>query len=303
VGLAVGGRVAGEIDGLRRAVGARSLARIGPHLTLIPPLNVREESLGAVLALLRRCASFGPFEVKLGPARTFAPRNPVVYLEVGGEVEGIVALERALNVEPLTAPPGRPRRPYVPHVTIASGMVRAAVAPVVEAFSHFEVEASLELLVLYEQRNDERSHPWLPLADAYLGSATTSGRGGRQLDFVEARRIVPESVPWASGIPQSDDDSLVVSCSDGEEVVGFAFGERSGASYLITSLEVAPERRREGIGRLLVRRAEQAAARLGLGRLRVEAAKEAGGFFEAVGFSRGEDVLSRRAVFERLVSG
>ncbi len=39
-----------EIDGLRRAVGDGALGRIPPHLTLVPPVNVREDRLGEALA-------------------------------------------------------------------------------------------------------------------------------------------------------------------------------------------------------------------------------------------------------------
>jgi hypothetical protein len=38
-----------EIDGLRRALGAGSLGRVPAHLTLVPPVNVREDDLEAGL--------------------------------------------------------------------------------------------------------------------------------------------------------------------------------------------------------------------------------------------------------------
>ena len=37
--------VAGEIDGLRRAVGDGALGKVAPHVTLVPPVNVRDERL------------------------------------------------------------------------------------------------------------------------------------------------------------------------------------------------------------------------------------------------------------------
>ncbi len=46
-----------EIDGLRRALGDGALGRIPAHLTLVPPVNVREERLGEALAALRRAAA------------------------------------------------------------------------------------------------------------------------------------------------------------------------------------------------------------------------------------------------------
>jgi 2'-5' RNA ligase len=74
---------AAEIDGLRRALGDGALGRIAPHLTLVPPVNVREEDVPAALAVLRSAAAEvdGPsLVVRLGPAATFSPENPVVYL-------------------------------------------------------------------------------------------------------------------------------------------------------------------------------------------------------------------------------
>ena len=53
----VTGALADEIDGMRRALGAKALERIAPHCTLIPPVNVREESLEAVLANVRVAAA------------------------------------------------------------------------------------------------------------------------------------------------------------------------------------------------------------------------------------------------------
>ncbi len=49
--------LAEEIDGLRRAFGDRSLGRVPPHLTLVPPVNVAEGDLGQALAVLRAAAA------------------------------------------------------------------------------------------------------------------------------------------------------------------------------------------------------------------------------------------------------
>ena len=74
-----------EIDGLRRAVGDGALGRIPAHLTLVPPVNVREDRLDDAVAVLRRAAAAAaPFEVDLGPPATFLPINPVLYLALAG---------------------------------------------------------------------------------------------------------------------------------------------------------------------------------------------------------------------------
>ena len=90
VALLVPPPVAVEVDGLRRALGDPSRRRIPPHLTLVPPVNVREEDLGAALDVLRRAArAVPPLDLRLGPAATFHPVNPVVYLAVGGAVAAL----------------------------------------------------------------------------------------------------------------------------------------------------------------------------------------------------------------------
>ena len=76
--------IAHEVDGLRRALGDGFLGRVAPHVTLIPPVNVREDDLSAALAVVRgAAASTGPLTLELGPVETFLPVNPVVYLAVG----------------------------------------------------------------------------------------------------------------------------------------------------------------------------------------------------------------------------
>ena len=123
VALLVGEPLATEIDGLRRALGAAERERIPPHLTLVPPINLREDGLVAALDIVRRAAAeLTPFELDVGPAITFAPATPTVHLEVGGV--GLSALrylrERLVGEPPLDRPD---RRPFVPHVTLAQELL------------------------------------------------------------------------------------------------------------------------------------------------------------------------------------
>src|SRR5204863_5833580 len=62
-----------EIDGLRRALG-ENLDRVAPHLTLVPPVNVRVDEINKALSALRRAAAvMQPTTVTLGPAVTLHP--------------------------------------------------------------------------------------------------------------------------------------------------------------------------------------------------------------------------------------
>src|SRR5438477_8631731 len=93
VALLLPAPVGGEVDVVRRAVGADDVDRLPAHLTLVPPVNVRDDEMDAALHLLRDAAArTKPFRLVLGPARTFLPINPVLYLEVGGEVAAVDGL-------------------------------------------------------------------------------------------------------------------------------------------------------------------------------------------------------------------
>src|SRR5687768_11841471 len=80
-----------EVDGLRRALGDPALPRIPAHLTLVPPVNVREEAVPDALHVLRDAAADTPASLRLtlGPPGTFLPDNPVLYLRVGGDLDAL----------------------------------------------------------------------------------------------------------------------------------------------------------------------------------------------------------------------
>jgi len=74
-----------EVDALRRACDDGALGRIPSHLTLVPPVNVREDAMADALRALRgAAASIAPFTLQLGPPATLLPDNPTLYLSVSG---------------------------------------------------------------------------------------------------------------------------------------------------------------------------------------------------------------------------
>src|ERR1700682_564030 len=86
-----------EVDALRRAVAAPRLDRIGPHITLVPPVNIAVEDVPAALRVVREAAAaHGPLELTIGTATTFLPNSPVAYLAVH-PVGPVAAIHRAVN--------------------------------------------------------------------------------------------------------------------------------------------------------------------------------------------------------------
>lgn len=269
VALAVTGAAATEIDGLRRAVASSSLGRIEPHVTLVAPINVREDAVLDAFALVRRQAAVEPIAAVLGPARTFAPRNPVVYLEVSGEVAALDRLRRQVSSPPLAPPQGRGERAFVPHVTIASGMDQAAINSAIDAFADYRIDVTLSVLCVYEQDAFVRRHPWRRVADVMLGSRATVGRGGRELTFVESTVAAPDAALLMRRCDDecTSDEPFCVSVLDADAVVALARGAVVGNRLEVRSFVVEPERRRQGIGGQLLSQLERSASARGLGAL------------------------------------
>ena len=83
VAVIVEGSAAIEIQALRRALSDPSLPSIAPHVTLVPPLRLKDHDLPEAIRLLHRAAAdFEPFTVTLGPPDTFAPVTSTVHLPV-----------------------------------------------------------------------------------------------------------------------------------------------------------------------------------------------------------------------------
>lgn len=159
--------VATEVDGLRRALGDDALGRVPPHVTLVSPVNVRDEDLAESFDLLHAAAAACPvLELELGPVTTFAPVNPVAYLAVTGSpvaMSELVGLRDALQVGPLERTSDHE---FVPHVTIANELVEDRLAASVGVLADYRASVAFTRVhVLAEQPG----RVWEPVADAALG--------------------------------------------------------------------------------------------------------------------------------------
>ncbi|MFN8040581.1 MAG: 2'-5' RNA ligase family protein [Acidimicrobiales bacterium] len=184
-----------EVDGLRRALGEPWLRRVPPHLTLVPPVNVRVDAVGDAVAALRSAAArVDPITLTLGPVRHFLPDNPTLYLAVGGADEQVAALHRlrdAVFVEPLARPL---TWPFVPHVTIHDDHPADEIPSAAATLAAYRAEVTFgSVHLLQEQRHGDAHRRWVPVAEARLGPRRVVGRGGLELDLHVSAILDPEA--------------------------------------------------------------------------------------------------------------
>jgi 2'-5' RNA ligase len=197
VALLVPSPVREEVDALRRALGDPALDRVPAHLTLVPPVNVRTEALPAAMATLRRAAAEGPrrLTLTLGPPATFLPANPVLYLEVGGDLDALRGLRSRVFGGPLERPL---IWPFVPHVTLADGADPRRIEAALLSLAQYRSVATFETVHLLREGGHGADRRWSPIADAALGSAVVVGRGGLALQLVRSHRLDPEAAELVS---------------------------------------------------------------------------------------------------------
>jgi 2'-5' RNA ligase len=266
VALVVDPPLAIEVDGLRRALGDPSLERLPPHLTLVPPVNVRTAELPDAMALLRRAAELvdGPLRLTLGPVTSFLPDNPVLYLAVGGDLDGLRQVRDAVFAPPLSR---NLSWPWVPHVTVADGIEPERVVAGSQALDRYAVVAEFDRVVLLEEQSER---VWRPLGDATFGPSALVGTGGLSLHISQGRMLDPEAASLL-GVTLPD---LRAGLSSGPQAPIALTGRREGSVVGVAmawtdvlgghmSVVVDSAVRRQGIGSHLLAHAESQARRAG----------------------------------------
>lgn len=325
VALLVPPPAAVEIDGLRRALGDGALGRIVPHLTLVPPVNVREDDVAVALTVLREAAATtAPVRLVLGPPASFLPVTPAVYLAVGdGGEEGQVGALHRLRVAVLRGPLARAlTHDFVPHVTLADDAEPATIPDTVALLGGYRVEVTFDRMTLLEERRTDRGRTWETVTDVALAAPVVIGRGGLELVVTTSQRLDPQVEAFATREwavldteqfgPGGDAAGrpLALSARRDGRVVGVANGWVRGGIGYVAGLVVAPGERRQGIGPHLLGAFGSAAAADGATELvvRTTADEPAESFYRHLGwvpearFSwvHGRDVVQLR---RRLATG
>ena len=303
VALLVPGGAAYEIDGLRRALGDGSLDRIPPHLTLVPPVNVREPDVVGALSLLRTAAGeTPPLRLRLGPAATFHPATPVVYLRVDGDVDELRSLRNRLFRAPLAR---ALTHPFVPHVTLADDIAPERIPAALAALADFNAEVVIDRVHLLRE---EPGRVWRPIADAAFAEPAIVGRGGLPVELTVSDQPGPDAEPLlatshtASGAAVQ---AFTVTARREGEVVGAAQGWTRGSFGRLLALVVAEEARRQGIARHLVAAVEDLARRRGVHTLHAEAADSpaCAGLLESAGWLASGSALDGWRSWRRTLAG
>ena len=297
--------VASEIDGLRRALGDGSLDRIASHLTLVPPVNVREDAVPDALRVLREAAAATePFRVQLGPPATFSPINPVVYLAVDGSGrEDVVRLRDAVFRPPLER---SLTWSFEPHVTLADEVPSTdRIAAALGALRDFTVEVTFDRVALLEQGD---GRVWRPIADVPFERPSVVGRGGGlEVTLDRSTMLDDEAQRWTAaewaaysheeyGFEQ-DDEPFAITARRGGVVVGTASGALDEHDAHLARLIVSAGERGTGVGSRLLAATESLAAERGCRRLtlRTQAAGPARAFYESRGWRVNAELPRWRA--------
>jgi 2'-5' RNA ligase/ribosomal protein S18 acetylase RimI-like enzyme len=297
VALLIPAPVASEVDALRRAVGEPDVHRVPAHITLVPPVNVREDDVDAAVAVVQAAAArTPPLRLGLGPVTTFAPVSPTLHLAVDGDLEQLRRLRDAVFVPPLER---TLTHDFVPHVTLVEQSERIDAA--LTALAGYTAEVVLTSVhVLRETHDDDTGRRWRPIADARLGGRpAVIGRGGLELELTTTGALPPVARRWLDerwtdnqverfGEATPPYEPLAVVARRDGQIVATAEGDTraTGEAYL-AELLVAPDLRGEGVGAHVLAAFASAAAERGSTylTLRTDADGRARAFYERLGFT------------------
>jgi len=227
--LLIPGPVDIEVIALQRAVGGRP--RVAPHITLVPPVNVRADRMDEALAVVRAAAgSARPMHLRIGPAATFWPVTPVLYLAVTGELDRLRRLRDAVFVEPLAHVLDHD---FVPHVTVGESLGDVDLPALAAALDSYQQPITVEQVTVLEEGADRY---WRPIADAPLGGGRIVGRGGLPVELATGQVLEADAAALfaaeGAGDHHGDGSAVVVTARREGVVVGAATARADDEMWL-----------------------------------------------------------------------
>ncbi|SDS33587.1 2'-5' RNA ligase [Nocardioides scoriae] len=139
----------GELQRYRIALGDEAARGIPTHITLLPPYDVDEAGVTALVDHLGAVAARSEcFSVHLRGTGSFRPVSPVVFV---GVVEGISQCEQ-LAGDVLDGPLALDRDfPYHPHVTVAHHLADEELDRAFADLAHYEAAFEVSEMWMYRQ--------------------------------------------------------------------------------------------------------------------------------------------------------
>ena len=149
----------------RERVGDPQGWRVPPHVTLLPPTQVRTERLAAAERHLAAVAAGGePFDMHLSGTGTFRPVSDVVFVVVAAGTTQCEQLEGRVRSGPLSRPI---RFPYHPHVTVAHDVPAEQLDAAYWGLAGFEARFPVDVFTMFVEGRDG---VWLPRREFPLGT-------------------------------------------------------------------------------------------------------------------------------------
>jgi 2'-5' RNA ligase len=154
----------GALQDFRVSLGDESARHIPTHITLVPPVEVPDGSLGEIEQHLAvAAAGQRPFRVRLRGTGTFRPVSPVVFVGVVEGISGCEMLASATRQGPLGV---QIRFPYHPHVTVAHDLPDDRLDRAFNALADYEAGFDVDQFWLYVH---DECHGWRPTTAFELG--------------------------------------------------------------------------------------------------------------------------------------
>jgi 2'-5' RNA ligase len=143
---------AGELREWRHKLGDPMADLVAPHVTLVPPTEVKDADVEAIERHLDDVAAELPtFEIRLRGTGTFRPVSPVVFVALAAGISGCERVEKAVRSGPLAR---TLKFNYHPHVTVAHDVPDVTLDRAFVELADYHAEFPVGSFGLFERQPD-----------------------------------------------------------------------------------------------------------------------------------------------------